>query len=120
MCRCQSAERCTVAIQAEQQYQAGTSPQTQTARTAINDLGNAYNQAKLVYLQVLSAETAFRDATQAQLQACMPASTNASACQSATATANTDKLALDTANATLSSSVNVLVSKTTAVKAIAK
>jgi len=117
------ADAGTVAIQAEQQYQAGTIPQTAEARNAINDLGNAYNQARQVWQQVLSAESAFRDATTAQLQACAPATTSPSAtaaCQSATATANADKVSLDAANASLSTSLNTLTTKTNSVKAITK
>ena len=127
------ADAGTIAITAKQQYQAGTLPQTDTVRVAINDLGNAYNQARQTWLQVLSAEKAFQDAQQAQLIACSPSSTRGlqvqtpnpetipnalAACQAATATANADKVALDAANTSLSSSVNVLVTKTSSVKAL--
>jgi len=118
------ADAGTVAISAEQQYQAGSIPQNETTRTAINDLGNAYEQAKKVYLQLLATETAFQQAQQAQLTACMPnaspagATSSVASCQAATSAATQAKVALDTSNSSLSTSVNTLVSKTNAVKAL--
>jgi hypothetical protein len=114
------ADAGTVAISAEQQYKAGSIPQTETTRTAINDLGNAYEFAKRVYLRVLAAETTFQHAQQAQLAACAPAATTTDPCKAATAAVQQDQLALDSADATLSTSINTLVSKTSAVKTLTK
>ena len=115
------ADAGTVAIQAEQMYQAGQIPQTATARTAINDLGAAYNDARAAWLAVLQAESVYRATVNTQLAACAPASATgggADACKTATAQASTAKVASDTANAALSTKISVMVSKTATVKAI--
>jgi hypothetical protein len=114
------ADAGTVAILAEQQYQAGTIPQTATNRTLINDLGNAYNQAKTVYQQVLSAEAAANGATQAQIAACAPAAVNSTACGQATQAAQVAAASVTQQNATLQNTVNALVTQTSSVKAIVK
>lgn len=114
------ADAGTVAILAEQQYQSGVIPQTATNRTLINDLGNAYNRAKDIYQDVLSAEAAANSATQAQLTACTPATANATQCISATEAASAAQSAVTQKNATLQTTVNALVTQTGSVKAIAK
>ena len=119
------ADAGTVAILAEQQYQAGTIPQTAAARTAINDLGAAYEDAKQVYSAVLTAERVLTSATTTQLAACSPATANGVAqsavnCQQATTAATAAKTAADATQANLTASVNALVTKTAAVKAITK
>ena len=112
---------------AAQMYQSGQIPQTATARTAINDLGNAYNDAKTAYLAVLTAETTYQAAVNTQLTACAPTSStaktgtnvgSATTCQTATVHATSQKAELDSANATLSSKVSALTAKVTAVKAL--
>jgi len=114
------ADAGTVAILAEQQYQAGTIPQTATNRTLINDLGNAYNKAKDVYQDVLQAEAASRSASLRQLSACTPAAANSDACSQATKTAQVTQADVTAKNATLTNSVNALVTQTSSVKVIVK
>jgi hypothetical protein len=114
------ADADTVAIQAEQMYQAGTIPQTTAARTAINDLGGAYNDAKVAFSLVLTAQAAYNGAQAAQVTACAPPSTstqaNAAECTAATATAAARQATLTAAQSALSTQVSALVTKTTAVK----
>jgi hypothetical protein len=118
------ADAGTVAIQAEQAYQAGTIPQTTAARNTINDLGAAYNAARSVYSSVLAAETAYNAAQVMQVTACQPASTQGGVnpdpakCQAATQAAAAAQVALTTAQTNLTDSLNALAAKTQAVKAI--
>lgn len=116
------ADAGTVAIQAEQMYTAGSIPQTVADRTAINDLGTAYNDAKAAYSAVLTAEAAYNAAQTAQVTACAPPSTstqsNAAACTTATQSAAGTQATLTTAQAALSTQVSALVTKTSAVKTI--
>lgn len=118
------ADAGTVAIQAEQDYQSGRIPQTSSARTAINDLGDAYNQAKGVYSALLFAEAGYNSSTLAQVTLCQPASTQGGVvpdpakCQGATQTASAAKAAVDAAQLKLSASLDALTAKTTAVKAL--
>ncbi len=117
------ADAGTVAITAQQMYVAGSIPQTAAVRTAINDLGNAYNAAKSAYQVVLTAEIAYNAAATAQLSACTPpagalAGATAAACTTATANATSAQTQMSAAQAQLSTQVSALVSKTTAVKAI--
>jgi hypothetical protein len=114
------ADAGTVAILAEQQYQAGTIPQTATNRTLINDLGNAYNKAKDVFQDVLSAEAAARSTTQMQINACTPAAANSAACDQATKNAQVATANAAAAQTTLTNTVNALVTQTSSVKAITK
>jgi len=118
------ADAGTVAISAEQQYQSGKIPQTAAARTAINDLGAAYNDAKRVYTMLLTAEAAYNGNQLAQVTACQPASTQGGVvpdparCAAATQAATTAKAAADAAQVNLTTSLNALSAKTAAVKAI--
>lgn len=114
------ADAGTVAILAEQQYQAGTIPQTATNRTLINDLGSAYNQAKDVYQDVLRAEALANSATQIQINACTPAVANSAACSQATKSAQVAQADVSQKNATLQNTVNSLVTQTSSVKVIVK
>jgi len=114
------ADAGTVAILAEQQYQAGTIPQTPTNRTLINDLGNAYNKAKEVFQDVLSVEAVARSTTQIQINACTPAAANSAACDQATKNAQVAQANASAAQATLSNTVNALVTQTSSVKVITK
>lgn len=131
------ADAGAVANQAEQEYQAGQLPQTAVVRTAINDLGTAYNDAKAAYVVELQATAAYEDGQMQQIAACAPAqsglaptpvaatapstpSTAPSAkCQSLTVTANARKVAADNAQTQLNQKVSALTAKTSAVKAIA-
>jgi hypothetical protein len=118
------ADAGTVAIAAEQQYQAGKIPQNVSTRTAINDLGIAYNDAKGVYLALLTAEATYNGNQLAQVTACQPASTQGGVvpdpakCTAATQNATAAKAAADAAQITLTTSLNALSAKTAAVKAI--
>lgn len=118
------ADAGTVAIQSEQAYQAGKIPQTAAARTAINDLGAAYEEAKRVFSMVLLAEGAYNASESTQLQACQPASSQGGVvpdpakCQAATQAAHTAKSSLDTAQANLSASLQALTTKTAAVTSL--
>lgn len=118
------ADAGTVAISAEQSYQSGKIPQTAAARTAINDLGAAYNDAKGVYLALLTAEATYNGNQIAQVTACQPASTQGGVvpdpakCAAATQSATAAKVSLDAAQAKLTTSLNALSTKTAAVKAI--
>lgn len=113
-----------VAIQAEQSYAAGKIPQNEYTRGAINDLGNAYNQAKVVYAALLQAEATYNYNQAQQIAACQPASTQGGVvpdpvkCTTATQNATTAKAGLDTAQVSLSTSLQALSTKTAAVKAI--
>jgi hypothetical protein len=120
------ADAGVAATTAEQMYQSGQIPQTAAARTAINDLGNAYNDAKTAYIAVLTAETTYQAAVNSQLLACAPpstapngtiASTGSSAtCTNATAHATATKVTLDNSNAALQTKVSMLTAKISAVK----
>jgi hypothetical protein len=114
------ADAGTVAILAEQQYQAGTIPQTPTNRKLINDLGNAYNKAKDVFQDVLSAEAVARTTTQAQMNACAPAAANSAACDQATKQAQVATANAAASQATLTNTVNALVTQTSSVKVLTK
>jgi hypothetical protein len=119
------ADAGTAAITAEAMYNAGTIPQNSTTRSAINDLGAAYNDARLAYQTVLQAEAVYKAAVVTQLAACspppsaavIPASLSGN-CTAATTQANAAKVASDTSSANLSSKISVMVSKTSAVKAL--
>lgn len=119
------ADAGTVAIQAEQDYQSGKIPQTSATRTAINDLGAAYNDAKTVYMALLNAEANYTGNQLAQVTACQPASTQGglvpdpAKCTAATQLATAAKTRVDTAQANLTTSLTALSTKTAAVKAIA-
>lgn len=119
------ADAGTAALTAEQMYQAGTIPQSAAARTAINDLGNAYNDAKAAYVAVLTAETVYQAAVNSQLQACAPPSTgtgptaatgSAATCTNATAHATAQKVIMDSSTAALTTKVGALTAKINAVK----
>lgn len=118
------ADAGTVAISAEQSYQSGKIPQTAAARTAINDLGEAYNDAKAIYTALLTAEAAYNGNQLAQVTACQPASTQGgivpdpAKCAAATQAATTAKAVADAAQGNLTTSLNALSAKTAAVKAI--
>src|SRR5882724_4026867 len=118
------ADAGTVAISAEQAYQAGKIPQTDAARTAINDLGAAYEQSKRLFSLVLITEAAYNAKESAQMQACQPASSQGGLvsdpanCQAATQIVRTAKTSLHTAQANLSASLQALTTKTAAVKAL--
>jgi|HubBroStandDraft_6_1064221.scaffolds.fasta_scaffold41034_4 hypothetical protein len=118
------ADAGTVAISAEQSYQSGKIPQTAAARTAINDLGAAYNDAKTVYLAVLTAEATYNGSQLAQVTQCQPASSQGGVvpdpakCAAATQAATAAKSSLDAAQANLTTSLNALTAKTAAVKAL--
>lgn len=118
------ADAGTVAIAAEQDYQSGKIPQTAAARTAINDLGSAYNIAKDVYIDVLKAEATYNGSQLAQVTACQPASTQGGVvpdpmkCQAATQAATAAKVNLDNAQTSLTTSLNALSTKTAAVKTL--
>jgi hypothetical protein len=118
------ADAGTVAIAAEQAYQAGKIPQTAAARTAINDLGGAYEEAKRLFSMVLLAEGGYNAKQSAQMQACQPASSQGGVvsdpanCQAATQAAANARSSVDTAQANLSASLQALTSKTAAVKAL--
>jgi hypothetical protein len=118
------ADAGTVAISAEQAYQAGKIPQTVGARAAINDLGGAYEEAKRLFSMVLISEAAYNARQSAQMQACQPASSQGGVvsdpvnCQAATQAANTARSSLDGAQANLSTSLQALTAKTAAVKAL--
>ena len=126
------ADAGTVATQAEQEYQAGQLPQTAAIRTAINDLGTAYNDAKSAYILELQATAAYQGAQMQQITACAPPAPAGSAptpaagqtpspeCQTLTVAANARKVAADNAQAQLSEKVSAMVTKTSAVKALAK
>jgi hypothetical protein len=116
------ADAGAVANSAEQMYNAGTIPQTAGARTAINDLGNAYNLAKDAWVMVLKAESAYNAAVAAQLSACAPTSSgaaNTTGCTAATTNAKTAKTNSDAKTVALQTQVSVLVAKTSNVKALA-
>jgi hypothetical protein len=118
------ADAGTVAISAEQSYQAGKIPQTAAARTAINDLGAAYNTAKDVYGDVLRAEALYNASQLAQVTQCQPASVQGGVnpdpakCQAATQAATNARGSLDAAEGKLTDSLNALSTKTAAVKAL--
>lgn len=118
------ADAGTVAISAEQAYQSGKIPQTTAARTAINDLGSAYEDAKRLFSLALLAEGAYNQSESAQLAACQPATSQGGVvsdpanCKAATQAATSAKSSLDTAQANLSASLNALTTKTAAVKAL--
>jgi hypothetical protein len=118
------ADAGTVAIAAEQQYQAGKIPQNASTRTAINDLGEAYNEAKRVYTLLLTAEANYNGNQLAQVTACQPASTQGGVvpdparCAAATQAATAAKSSADAAQVSLTTSLNALSAKTAAVKAI--
>jgi hypothetical protein len=118
------ADAGTVAISAEQAYQAGKIPQSAGARTAINDLGAGYEEAKRLFSLLLITEAAYNAKESAQIQACQPASSQGGVvsdpanCKASTQVATTAKSAVDTAQANLSASLQALTSKTAAVKAL--
>ena len=118
------ADAGTVAISAEQAYQSGKIPQTPAARTAINDLGNAYEEAKRLFSLALLAEGAYNASESAQISACQPATSQGgvvsdpAACKSATQAATNAKASVDAAQSNLSASLNALTTKTAAVKAL--
>ena len=106
-----------LAITAEQQYQAGTIPQTPAARSAINDLGSAYNQARQLFSAVLYAQATTNGATTTQLAACAPGGT-AAACTDATAKVTAAQTVLNTSQAQLTVGIGALTAKTAAVKGL--
>jgi hypothetical protein len=112
------------ANQAEQEYQSGKIAQTTTARKAINDLGEAYNQARTAYLTVLTAESVYQGALQTQLSACAPASSGNTApstvCSTATTNANSAAAQLQADQAALNAKVSNLANQTQSVQAITK
>ncbi len=118
------ADAGTVAISAEQAYQAGKIPQTAAARTAINDLGGAYEEAKRLFSLALIAEGGYNVSTSTQIQACQPASSQGgvvpdpAACKAATQAAGTARSSVDAAQANLAASLQALTTKTAAVKAL--
>jgi hypothetical protein len=118
------ADAGTLAIQAEQQYQAGTIPQNEYTRKVINDLGIAYNDAKAVYSAYLSVYAEYATAQQKQIQACAPAGAGTTQttdnCAAATTSAGVAKTKLDTTQTSLDTSISGLTTKTNAVKAITK
>lgn len=139
------ADAGAVANQAKQEYESGQLPQTAAVRTAINDLGTAYNDASAAYVEELRARAAFQSAQIQQIAACKPSTTpvatppangvtptppagNATLaapaapsadCQSLTVTANATKLAATNASTQLSQKISALTTKTSTVKAIA-
>jgi len=112
------------ASSAQAQYQGGQIPQTLAARTAINTLGAAYNDARAAFLVVLNAEAAYTQAQNAQIAICAPGTSPAAVnglpitCASATASVATAQAALASANATLTTKANALSAATSAVKAL--
>lgn len=118
------ADAGTVAIAAEQAYQSGKIPQTAAARTVINDLGGAYEEAKRLFSLALLAEGGYNASQSAQIQACQPASAQGGVvsdpanCKAATKAATNARSSLDTAQSNLGASLNALTSKTAAVKAL--
>jgi hypothetical protein len=118
------ADAGTIAISAEQQYQAGQIPQNEYTRKVINDLGLAYNDAKQFYSLYLGAYAEYGTAQQKQIQACTPAGAGTTqttdACTAATAASTAAQTKLSTSQVNLDSSVSALTTKTNAVKAITK
>jgi hypothetical protein len=115
------ADAGTIAISAEQQYQAGQIRQNEYTRKVINDLGLAYNDAKQFYSLYLGAYAEYGTAQQKQIQACTPGTTQTTdACTAATAASTAAQKKLGTSQVNLDSSVSALTTKTNAVKAITK
>ena len=123
------ADAGAAATSAEQQYQAGTIPQNEYSRAAINDLGNAYNDARAAYTAVLTAEIQYHAAVNTQLASCAPPAVSSSgattaqpktgpSCTDATAHATQSQTTLNNANFALSQHVSVLTSKISVVKAL--
>lgn len=111
---------------AEQLYNAGQIPQTAAARTAINTLGESYNDARAAYLIYLGAVSQ-------QVAACQPAVTSTtSAGSTSTPAASASALAINgqavtcasattgvtNASAALQAKVNAMTTATSAVTAL--
>jgi hypothetical protein len=126
------ADAGVTAITAEQEYQAGTIPQTPTARTVINDLGDSYNQAKAAWLLVLNAENAYRTAQNQQIAACTPVTSGSVAanpgsapiatanCTAATKSATAAQAQVTQTQTALNTTVATMSTQTASVKAITK
>lgn len=118
------ADAGTVANQAELMYQAKQIPQTDAVRTAINDLGAAYNEARAAYLVLLTAETVYQATQNQQLIACTPTgdgkapASGPASCSDAAQKAASAKTQLDSAQTALNGKVSAMVTQTSAVKAI--
>lgn len=111
------------ANQAEQAYQNKTISQTTGARTTINNLGAAYEQARAAYLAVLEAEQIYRNAENMQLTSCVPSLAAASAgsasnCATITQSASAAQTKLQAAEAALNAKITALAVQTKAVKAL--
>lgn len=138
------ADAGAVANQAEQEYQSGQIPQTPAVRTAINDLGTAYNDARAAYVVELLATQAYQSAEVKQIAACAPPpspaattpagtgvvptpavasttpATPSAQCQTLTVAANARKVSATNASTQLNQKISALTSKTSAVKSLSK
>jgi hypothetical protein len=111
------------ANQAEQEYQNKVIAQTPAARTAINTLGEAYNQTRNAFIAVLNAESVYRGAEQLQLIACSPATVApanppAVNCAQTTQNVSNAQAQVQAAQADLSSKIANLANQTKAVQAL--
>ena len=122
------ADAGTVAIQAEQMYQAKQIPQTTANRNAINALGAAYSDAKDSYGVFLTAEAVYNGAVSVQLAACSPAAAGTNlqvngqpaTCPAATASVGTARTQLTAAQTAYNAKITTLGTQTTAVQALTK
>ena len=116
-------DACAIAVQAKAAYEAGTIPQTPTDRQVINDAGAACEDAKAAFVVVLQSETAYTNASTAEVTACgdpTSAQQSSAACVSAKSAANSAKVNRDTAQATVSSKIEVLATKATLAQGLLK
>lgn len=113
------ADDCTLANQAKLQYTAGKIPQTETARTAINDAGAACEQAKFAFMLVLTAEQQYRVAQAVQVTNCTPQTglpVETPACEASAKNTDAAKLKVDNANADLDTKLSTMTAKAAVVK----
>jgi dihydroxyacetone kinase len=108
------------ASQAEQEYQNKTIAQTPAARNTINNLGAAYEQARIAYLAVLDAEKIYQAAESAQLLSCSPSQTATSAtnCQASTGSVAAAQARLSAAENDLNAKISNLSAQTKAVQSL--